>query len=59
MCKVRITNYSNNYSYNSETNPTIEMDIPRETFLFMKQAFDKLNSNRAHACTPCIDIKEI
>lgn len=59
MCKVRITNYSSNYSHNSMTNPTIEMDIPRETFLLIKQAFEKLNSNRIHACTPCIDIKEV
>ena len=59
MCKVRITNYSNNYSYNSQTNPSIEIDIPKETVVFLQQTFAKLNGNRAHACTPCITINEI
>lgn len=59
MCKVRIVNCPNNYSYYSKDNPTVEADIPSEMVPVFKRVFDELNSQRKHACIPRITIKEI
>jgi len=57
MCRVRITNMSNNYSLINSAN--IETEIPEDTVPVLKQLFKQLNSTRTNACIPSISIVEL
>jgi len=57
MCRVRITNMSNNYSLINSTN--IETEIPEDTVPVLKQLFKQLNSTRTNACMPSISIVKL
>ena len=57
MCKVRITNWSNNYT--ALNNTEIETDIPSEMFPVLEQLCKQLNETRKTACYPKLSIKKI
>jgi len=57
MCRVRITNMSNNYSLINSTN--IETEIPEDTVPVLRQLFEQLNNTRTNACMPSISIVEL
>lgn len=57
MCKVRITNYPNNYTVHNNT--ILETEMSASEFEYIKTLFEQLNAKRTNACMPNISIEKI
>ena len=57
MCKVRIVNFSNDYSNINST--SVEADVSDEVFQKINELFMNLNKTRTNSCMPSISISKV